>query len=259
MKIKMDKKKIKLISIISAVAILLTLMTCLYACPASRTDEAELADERDTSTTKSPDETSVYTPPIYQGAQGDDGNNEETTTDEPEVKEPAEKSLEFISNGNGTCTLVSIGSITDTCIIIPEKSPEGEVVTNIGAKAFYGNKKINAVQIPSTVTFIGDMAFGGCSSLIYISVSPDNKSFTDENGILYSADKKTLIHYPALKGNDTLKISSSVTTISAMAFYDCEALKYIEFDGAVSQWAKINIGEMNYSLFSISIKCTNTK
>ncbi len=253
----MNKNKIRLIAILASTATVLTAVISICALSSAKN---AMNNERDDEAATTTSDTGTYIPPVYDDSGKDKEND--PAPDEKETEAPAapiEKSLEYVSNSNGTCTVVGIGSITDTCIIIPEKSPSGEVVTGIGEKAFYGNTKINAIQIPSTVTHIGDMAFGGCSSLAYISVSTDNNSFCDAGGILFSRDGKTLIHYPALKGNDTLKIPFDVKEISAMAFYDCPALKYIDYDGEVTDWAKIKIGEGNYALYSISIRCEKAK
>lgn len=257
----MIKKRIKLISILAASAVILTLIICLYACSGSKNQAPERQSENNTTVADDTTDTSLYTTPIYESptAENEAASEEETTTEEATTEKPREKSLEYVSNGNGTCTVVGIGDISDTCIIIPEKSPSGEVVTGIGDKAFYGNVKINAIQIPSTVTHIGNMAFGGCTSLIYISVSADNRSFTDQSGILFSKDMEKLIHYPALKGNDTLMLPNSIKSISDMAFFDCNSLKYIDFSGTMSEWASIMIGEYNYGLFAISISCADSK
>ena len=256
----MTKKRIKLISIFAASAIILTLIICLYACSGSKNEVDDEPYEEDTPYTTESTDAPLYTTPTYQSPSAEEETTtERATTEEPTTEAPHEKSLEYISNGNGTCTVAGIGDVSDTCIIIPEKSPSGEVVTGIADKAFYGNVRINAIQIPSTVTHIGDMSFGGCTSLIYISVSSENKSFIDQGGILYSKDMKTLIHYPALKGNDTLTLPNSLTTICDMAFYDCNSLKYIDFNGTMSEWAKIEIGEYNYGLFSISVSCVDSR
>ncbi len=248
----MNKGKIKLITILAALAIILTTAICIYAFSASK---AQDKGDNAADTTTEPEKTNVITPPVYES---NNGSEEETTTDVPSGDDEttsAEKSLEYLSSGNGTCTVVGKGNVTDSCIIIPEKSPDGEVVVGIGAKAFYCDDTINAVQIPSTVTSVGEMAFGGCTSLIYISVSPENTCFEDRGGILYSADGATLLHYPALRGNASLDIGCEVKTISAMAFYSCDSLKYINYAGTLADWAAINVGEINYSLFAISVQC----
>lgn len=257
----MIKKRLKLICILAASAVLLGAIIFFHTFKNSKPDIPKEPEIEGTETSSTEADTSVYTTPIYQiGAPSEEITSEiESQSEDPTTEANTEKHLEFISNGNGTCTVVSIGEIVDTCIIIPEKSPSGEVVTGIGEKAFYGNTHINAIQIPSTVTHIGKMAFGGCLSLIYISVSEENKSFTDKGGVLFSKDMEKLIHYPSLKGNDTISLPSSLTAICDMALYGCGSLKYIDFDGTMSDWASIKIGEYNYGLFAISVSCIDTK
>ena len=51
--------------------------------------------------------------------------------------------LEFKSNGDGTCQLKGIGVCTDTEIIVPKASPEGDVVTAIGNAAFRYNEEVS--------------------------------------------------------------------------------------------------------------------
>lgn len=190
----------------------------------------------------------------------------EAVTDKPqETEEETEapvkviESLRFISYGNGTCAVTGIGNCTDLCVVIPERSPDGDIVTAIEDKAFYGNTEIKAIEIPSTVTSIGSAAFGGCSSLVYISVDKNSKSFTDINGILFSIDKKTLISYPAACGASEIKLSKEIESIADMAFFGCDSLKTIVFDGTLSDWGDIDIGEMNYGLFTASVSCSDAK
>ena len=190
-------------------------------------------------------------------------NTEETTTEEPteteteEVTEPIiVKSLKFTSYGNGTCAVSGIGDITDSCVIIPERSPEGDIVISIDDLAFYGNKTIKTLQIPSTVTRIGARAFGNCLTLVYISVDTSNIAFCDIDGVLYSSDLSTLIHYPAASGASSIEIPSELKEIKDMAFYNCDNLKTIIYDGTYDGWGKIAVGELNYGLISAAISCT---
>ena len=165
------------------------------------------------------------------------------------------KSLKFTSFGNGTCAVSGIGDITDPCVIIPERSPEGDIVISIDSLAFYSNKAIKTVQIPSTVTKIGAKAFGNCSSLVYISVDTSNIAFCDIEGVLYSSDLTTLIHYPAASGATSIEIPSDLKRIEDMAFYNCDNLREIVYDGSYESWGKIEVGELNYGIISASISC----
>lgn len=248
----MTRKKI--ISIAAAISVLAVLSLCIYSISAANKakEKAEYESEKETPETS---ESESLTLKIEDLLQKEETTIIETTTEEITTKAEEIKSLSFESNGNGTCTLMGIGNISDTCIVIPEKDADGNVVTNIAENAFYGNTKINTVQIPSTVTYIGKCAFGGCTSLVYISVSEKNTSFKDIDGILYSKSGDTLIHYPSKKGNETLNIKNTVKNISDMAFYNTSSLKEITFEGSVSDWSKINIGDKNYGLYSASVIC----
>ena len=169
-----------------------------------------------------------------------------------------QRTLKFTSFGNGTCSVSGIGSCDDLCVVIPERSPDGDIVTSIDDMAFYGNEEIKTVQIPSTVSRIGSRAFGSCISLVYISVDSKNKSFCDIDGVLYSADMTMLIHYPASSAASSIDISSKVKRIEDMAFYNCASLKTICYEGSLSDWGKIDIGELNYGLFTASISCSGS-
>lgn len=258
----LNKKKILTFSVASALIITATL--CVYSISskskAKNTNEPPLTEKEGTTAIITETETEQLTEVV---TVEDYLANEETTTAEPVTSEESTtqriRELQFESNGNGTCTLVGIGNVNDSCIVIPEKSSEGDVVTTIAANAFYSNTKITTVQIPSTVTSIGEKAFGGCTSLVYISVNNMNNSFCDVDGVLYSKSGDTLIHYPAKKGNEAISISKTVVKICDMAFYHCDSLRKISFSGSMSQWSKIIIGEMNYGLYSASVVCADSQ
>lgn len=82
---------------------------------------------------------------------------------DPDKPEPSE-GLEYESNGDGTCYLISIGDCTDTDIVIPETSPDGDTVFAIDRNAF-ADEAITSITIPTTIEEIGRNAFNGCDSL----------------------------------------------------------------------------------------------
>lgn len=83
-----------------------------------------------------------------------------TNPDKPEVS----VGLEYESNGDGTCYLISIGECTDTDIVIPDTSPDGDTVFAIDRNAF-ADEAITSITIPTTIEEIGRNAFNGCDSL----------------------------------------------------------------------------------------------
>ncbi len=175
------------------------------------------------------------------------------STAPPQITPPEEttttpNSLSFASAGDGTCTVIGIGSCTDSCVVIPTFSPSGDLVTAVAARAFYGCKQINAVQIPASVEHIGALAFANCPGLVYISVSDGNEEFCDIDGILYTSDGRELLLYPPMRAGASVTISLVTTEIADMAFYGCAYLTQIYYTGSAEQWERITIGAKNYSL-----------
>jgi hypothetical protein len=69
-------------------------------------------------------------------------------------------------------------------------------VTSIGNRAFGGCEGLKSVTIPSSVTSIGEQAFGGCFNLMAISVAKGNPSYQADSGVLFTKGGKTLVQYP---------------------------------------------------------------
>ena len=177
------------------------------------------------------------------------------TTTEPSPLLPAPEELgnglAFSSAGNGTCSLVGIGSCTDAYVVIPTHSPGGDLVTSIAPRALYGCAA-TAIQIPSTVIAIGALAFADCPNLIHISVDIRNLHYCDIDGVLYTSDGYTLLAYPAMHAGKSITISALTAEILDMAFYNCAYLSHVYYTGSAEQWESISVGSKNYSLAAAS-------
>jgi hypothetical protein len=219
----------------------------------SITEPEHLADSEPHEETSEKPPVTTEKRPVSVTTEVEDTSSATSDTQEPESPTAT---FEFSSNGNGTCSLISIGSYNESYVSIPTKSPDGDVVISIAERAFFGNTSIKAVEIPSTVMTIGDMAFSGCESLLYITVHKDNAMFTDIGGVLYSKDLSTLMCYPSGSGVSSLSIPLSVTVISPMAFYNCNSLKTVNYEGSFDDWSKITVGEKNYGLYTAAV-CFN--
>ena len=196
-------------------------------------------------------------------------NPPETEPPETEPVVVASQGLEFTSLGNGTCYVSGAGSCRDSLIILPERSAYGERVIGIGdyafrgckfikcvelnenlrflgAYAFYGTDIVN-VYIPPELEQIGDFAFANCPLLEAITADSKNGMYCDVDGVLYSKDMSELICYPGGKSGSSLNLSSLVTEIKTMAFYNCDLVKLINYDGSVSAFRRIKVGAGNES------------
>lgn len=109
-----------------------------------------------------------------------------------------------------------------------------ESVISIGKEAFYNCSNIESITIPSGVKTIGALAFSECPKLVSLKVDANNPDFSSDNNVLYSKDKKKLIHYPSAKADSVFSVPDGVTEISGYAFYGCNNLKKIIIPDSVT-------------------------
>ena len=151
--------------------------------------------------------------------------------------------LVYISNYDGTCTVSGIGTCADVDVFIPQYSPNGEMVTEISASAFYDCAEITGVYIPETVTSIGNDAFGNCSKLQSVTLSDNLTSFgtgvfsgctalkyNTENGMHY-LESNTNAHFMLIGPEDKTKPSYDIHEYTVFiydnAFSECQSLTSI--------------------------------
>ena len=225
-----------ILAIVFAIALALTI--AMISLSYMRVESEETRPPVTDTTRPLPQSTTLWLPEV---------TTPEVTTVPEEITMPS-NSLSFASAGDGTCTVVGIGSCTDACVVIPAYSPAGDKVTTVAARALYGQKQINAIQIPATVEHIGALAFANCPNLVYISVSDQNEEYCDIDGILYTSDGRELLLYPPMRAGASVTISLVTTEIAEMAFYNCAYLSHVYYTGTPEQWERISIGAKNYSL-----------
>ena len=200
--------------------------------------------------------------------------NETYTATYTETKTYSE-GLEYTSNGGGTCYVRGIGTCTDTDLMIPPTSPEGDSVigisyyafsnctslTNVtipdGVKYIFGAAfcvctSLTNVTIPDSVTSIDGTSFAICRSLTNIEVDERNEYYTSIDGDLYTKDKKTLIQYAIGKEDASFTIPVSVTSVDRFAFSGCSSLTNVTVPDSVTSIGRYAFQDCN-KLVSITI------
>lgn len=134
--------------------------------------------------------------------------------------------VQYVAPKNGkNATEVTI----PTSIIIKNQEYK---VTSIGEKAFYNNKKIKTIKIPSSVTSIGKCAFYKCSKLKKVTIGKNVTVIGD----------KAFYKCTAMTG---ITIPSKVKKIGKQAFFGCKKLKAIKIE--TSRLTNKNVGSKAFS------------
>ncbi len=180
-----------------------------------------------------------------------------------------------VSNLNATITLTAVFEWEDepdviiengivkkfyqpntTTISIPatwaESSTSSKIV-NTTAIENYALINYNAqiIELPSTISRLGSDAnaamclVNNLNSLKEIKVASGNTSYMSNDGVLFSADGKTLLRYPPAKVGQSYEIPEGVTTVAAYAFYNA-GLSTIKLPSTLT-----SIG--NYSFYNTKI------
>ena len=163
---------------------------------------------------------------------------------------------------NGT-TVIAIGcaATSPTEIILRDDT------TEISEGAFYTNQNITSINIPNSVTSIGDSAFSGCSNLkevyyegsleqwLLINFGGYGANLLSNGADLYiEGDKVTEVTinqnikqyaFQGCKSLTSVTLGENVTSIGEGAFSDCSNLKEVYYEGSLEQWLLINFGGYN--------------
>ena len=144
----------------------------------------------------------------------------------------------FLVNDDGkTCTVTGIGTCTDADVVIPAFL-NGYKVTYIESQAFENCETMTSLQIPSTVTAIGNYIVRGAKNLrtLYYNTEYSHSllSFRDSNiqKIVYGG---TMVCCTLTQSVEEVVIRDTVTVIGEGAFYYCLYLKSVVIPDSVTQ------------------------
>lgn len=103
----------------------------------------------------------------------------------------------------------------------------------IGRGAFRGCSRLVAMEIPIGVEKIGTNPFEGCTGLSSLVISPKNRHFRYENGMLIDVDNRSIIAgFPKLLSPSVL-IPDGIEHIGNRAFRVCVRMKELAIPDGV--------------------------
>jgi len=125
-----------------------------------------------------------------------------------------------------------------TSIVIPSS------VTTLGNFAFGWLTQLPTIYIPASVSDIEELALVGLRGLIQFNVDPNNPNYCSQDGVLYSKTRQKLLRYPWKKSGSSFQIPGEVTEIAPMAF-----------EGSDLETISIPQGVLSIGVYAFS-KCT---
>ncbi len=100
-------------------------------------------------------------------------------------------------------------------------------VTTIGEKAFYSCDNLNTLNLPATLTVFNASMVESCYKLATIAINGEGEYYQAVDGVLFSADGKTLIYYPVGRTDTEYTVPAGVETIAPYAFANNDVLESV--------------------------------
>ena len=117
---------------------------------------------------------------------------------------------------------VSLGSIA-----LPDS------VHTIGEGAFMRCDSLTEFTIPASLKDFSQSIIEACGALRSLNVSAENKNYTSVDGVLFSADGKTLLLYLATRGDTSYTVPAGTEIIYAGAFSANKSLRSVTIPASV--------------------------
>ena len=121
-------------------------------------------------------------------------------------------------------------SAFQNCYLLTGDIEFPDSVSKIDSWAFANCDYVNSFKLSKTVTEIAKAAFNGCNADFYVNA--ENQAYSAVNGVLFSADKTTLIQYQKFKSGN-YDIPATVNVIGSHAFENCIGLSSVNIPASV--------------------------
>ena len=108
----------------------------------------------------------------------------------------------------------------------------GKSILNIDEGSFNDCTSLEEIKLPKSLEKLGGSIFAGCTSLKNVELE-DGGNFVIKDGVLLSADMKTLYFALPYAKLGNYSCPSEVETINSLAFYNCPTLTGFNFSNKV--------------------------
>lgn len=161
------------------------------------------------------------------------------------IADPNLQQLKIKIEGGAATVKSYTDRTTVTEVIVPDEY-EGVPVTKIENFGLSNAESVTKITIGKNVKEIGDWAMTNNQHLEEFVVSPENEYFVAVDGVLFTADRKTLVYFPPAKDiafdkygtalNTTeYAIPDGVETVRSKAFYKCYYVDITYFPDSIKR------------------------
>ena len=112
-------------------------------------------------------------------------------------------------------------SALEMCVLL-------EGLEAIDEMAFSHCYSLPSLDLPASVVSIAPEAFYAATNLSRFGVAPGSPAFAERDGVLFSADMQSLLHFPPAK-TGPYTIPNGVKTIGELAFVGCQGIDWGPF------------------------------
>lgn len=107
-------------------------------------------------------------------------------------------------------------------------------VTSIGDHAFSDWDSLTSINLPNSITCISGNPFCSCNHLRAIRVSPTHPFLATIDGVLFEKSTKTLLCHPCSLDNSTYAIPEGIISIGKSAFESCDKLTSVSLPDSIT-------------------------
>lgn len=105
-----------------------------------------------------------------------------------------------------------------------------ESLTAIGDYAFQNCQGLTTFHLPASCTELGIYALDGCQALTEITVAAENPAYTAADGVLFTADQRTLLRYPQSRAKTVYTVPDPCTELADWSFIGATTLEELDLN-----------------------------
>ena len=114
-----------------------------------------------------------------------------------------------------------------------------EGVTSIASFAFNNHAALTGINLPTTITAIGEKAFYGCTALLTVAIGSESSVEFGTQAFGYCPELLAVT------------LGSGVTEVPAKTFQNCNKIAEIYYIGSDDQWEDVEIASSNGGLYDM--------